>query len=149
MSYLVHHRFDASVVASRMLERARDGNEYIDVHCWRFIPESFHLILSDLVELHFLNLEVVAEFPPEGCEFYITLGKTDNKPQSRQRMHQLSQIRTRISEQVDISLLPSDFDPDVYLQLNDDVRQAGLDPARHYLEFGQKEGREYRISSTE
>lgn len=41
--------------------------------------------------------------------------------------------------------LPSDFDPDVYLKLHDDVREAGVDPAQHYMEFGKAEKRPYRL----
>lgn len=34
-----------------------------------------------------------------------------------------------------------DFDSDFYLQINHDVRAAGLDPFRHWVEHGQFEGR--------
>ncbi len=40
--------------------------------------------------------------------------------------------------------LPSDFDPKVYLLLHADVQDAGIDPAKHYLDFGKNEGRPYR-----
>lgn len=33
------------------------------------------------------------------------------------------------------------FDPDIYKELHPDVEAAGVDPYRHYLEFGIKEGR--------
>jgi glycosyltransferase involved in cell wall biosynthesis len=39
---------------------------------------------------------------------------------------------------------PEDFDPAIYLELHNDVREAGLDPVRHYLEHGRIEKREYR-----
>jgi hypothetical protein len=39
--------------------------------------------------------------------------------------------------------LPSGFDPESYLQLNPDVRNAGLDPVGHYLLHGRFEGRRY------
>lgn len=41
--------------------------------------------------------------------------------------------------------LPKDFDPAAYLAIHSDVAAAGMDPALHYLRFGIKEGREYRI----
>lgn len=43
----------------------------------------------------------------------------------------------------DIALLRGShlFDPVYYLVNNPDVRQAGIDPARHYLQFGALEGR--------
>lgn len=36
------------------------------------------------------------------------------------------------------------FDPEIYLQPNPDVAQAGVDPFEHYLNFGIRERR--RIS---
>lgn len=35
------------------------------------------------------------------------------------------------------------FDPESYLTLNPDVRNAGVDPYRHYVEYGMREGREF------
>lgn len=59
--------------------------DYIDTHCWRFTPTSFHLILSDLRELNLINLNIKAEFDTAGCEFYVSLSKcVENvKPQDR------------------------------------------------------------------
>jgi hypothetical protein len=41
--------------------------------------------------------------------------------------------------------LPPDFDPQLYLSLNQDVARTGVDPVRHYLQFGRQEGRRYRL----
>jgi SAM-dependent methyltransferase len=43
--------------------------------------------------------------------------------------------------------LPENFDPEVYLRLNPDLREAGVDPRRHYLIHGQKENRPYALTS--
>jgi hypothetical protein len=40
--------------------------------------------------------------------------------------------------------LPNGFLPASYLKLNPDVAAAGVDPAKHYLEYGFREGRRYR-----
>lgn len=40
--------------------------------------------------------------------------------------------------------LPSDFDPEEYLRMNPDVKEAGIDPGVHYLDFGLKEDRKYK-----
>lgn len=40
--------------------------------------------------------------------------------------------------------VPRDFDDDRYLLLNEDVKQSGMDPRKHYLHFGHVEGRKYR-----
>lgn len=45
------------------------------------------------------------------------------------------------------NILPFDFDGHEYLELNRDVKEAGVDPVAHYLNFGLKEGRGYRIKT--
>lgn len=40
--------------------------------------------------------------------------------------------------------LPEDFSPEEYLKLHPDVRMSGLDPAQHYLAWGQGEKRLYK-----
>jgi hypothetical protein len=40
--------------------------------------------------------------------------------------------------------LPPDFDPELYLAANEDVRKANLDPVHHYRLYGHKEGRPLR-----
>lgn len=41
--------------------------------------------------------------------------------------------------------LPDDFDPAVYLHINQDVVNSGIDPSDHYLRFGRREGRRYKL----
>ncbi|UVK98638.1 TylF/MycF family methyltransferase [Pseudomonas sp. B21-048] len=43
--------------------------------------------------------------------------------------------------------LPEDFSTERYLELHPDVRQARLDPALHYLNYGVAEGRAYKGDS--
>jgi hypothetical protein len=40
--------------------------------------------------------------------------------------------------------MPPGFDPDAYLKANPDVAVSGIDPAKHWVEFGQREGRPLR-----
>jgi hypothetical protein len=40
---------------------------------------------------------------------------------------------------------PVDFDDDAYLTLNPDVARAGIDPRKHWLNWGQFEGRRYQF----
>lgn len=44
--------------------------------------------------------------------------------------------------------LPIDLDPEIYLELHPDVKNAGVDPEQHYLDFGIKEGRSYKRQSS-
>jgi hypothetical protein len=64
-------------------QRARTGTDYIDVHSWRFTPDSFRLVLNDLRSLGLTELTILAEFDTEGCEFYVTLGKLAELPDDR------------------------------------------------------------------
>lgn len=43
-----------------------------------------------------------------------------------------------------LSHIPPDFDPDTYLEINEDVKRAGIDPLQHYLTHGIKEKRQYK-----
>lgn len=45
--------------------------------------------------------------------------------------------------------LPDGFDSALYLQFNPDVKNAGVDPATHYLRFGRHEGRVFSLPAIE
>ena len=75
--------------------RAKSTNDYIDVHCWRFTPTSFQLILSDLRELNLVNLNIKTEFDTTGCEFYVSLS---NSAESVQQQDRLSILQKRMME---------------------------------------------------
>jgi len=64
----------------------------IDVHCWRFTPFSFRLLISDLQRLGLIGLGVTAEFDTTGCEFFVTMGK-GAAAQPPNRLQALSGIR--------------------------------------------------------
>jgi hypothetical protein len=42
--------------------------------------------------------------------------------------------------------VPADFDPTLYLALNPDVAQAGIDPLIHYTLHGVQENRRYQTT---
>jgi hypothetical protein len=71
---------------------SRSTSEYIDVHCWRFTPTSFRLLLSDLQTLDLTGLHIKAEFDTTGCEFYVTLGK-DGHPACLDRLDALQRLK--------------------------------------------------------
>ena len=56
----------------------------------------------------------------------------------------VSFIKRSIENFLPSTELPSDFDALGYLLLNPDVLRARVDPAKHYLMFGKKEGRKYQ-----
>lgn len=67
-------------------EKSVTTTDYIDVHCWRFTPASFRLLISDLLNLGLINLEIKAEFDTTGCEFYVSLGKKGDSPVKLDRL---------------------------------------------------------------
>jgi len=54
--------------------RAVDTTEYMDVHLWQFVPESFRLLVHDLRTLGLIGLGVRQAFDTTGHEFHVTLG---------------------------------------------------------------------------
>ena len=78
--------------ASTFWRKARDSEEYFDVHVWRFTPSSFHLILADLQMLGLTGLSVVKEFDTEGHEFFVTLQKK-SVPADIDRLKTLNEIK--------------------------------------------------------
>ena len=51
----------------------RVPTEYIDTHCWAFTPESFELIILDLVAFGLVDLEIDSISNAFGCEFFVDL----------------------------------------------------------------------------
>lgn len=56
------------------MRRAADTDEYIDVHLWRFVPESFRLVVQDLRDLGLIPFVIKRDWPTAGHEFHVTLG---------------------------------------------------------------------------
>lgn len=69
--------------------RSTSTKDYIDVHCWRFTPTSFRLILSDLRDLRLVDLGVRSEFDTTGCEFYVALCKNAENIRDQDRLTSL------------------------------------------------------------
>jgi hypothetical protein len=57
-------------------DTATTMEDYIDVHNWRFAPNSFRLKLIDLQSPGLTGLSLAKEHDTEGCEFYVALRKT-------------------------------------------------------------------------
>ena len=50
-----------------------NNSDYVDVHCWQFTPESFHLIMNQLHIMGLINPISTLEIYPNFEEFYIVL----------------------------------------------------------------------------
>jgi predicted SAM-dependent methyltransferase len=79
--------------AKSLWSRSIGATEYIDVHCWRFVPASFALIISDLNNLGVIGMEIKIDFDTTGCEFYVTLGHSDGIYINQDRFSILSSLR--------------------------------------------------------
>lgn len=72
--------------------RSISAEDYIDVHCWRFTPAAFRLLVSDLLNLDLIDLEIKAEFYTTGSEFHVSLGKKSGPSMKLDRLAAL-QVR--------------------------------------------------------
>jgi hypothetical protein len=61
--------------AKARFDQARDSNEYIDVHVWRFVPSSFRMIIGDLNMLGEISLKELSFVVPGAFEFFATLAR--------------------------------------------------------------------------
>ena len=62
------------------MREAREGETYLDVHNWCFVPHSFRLLLADLHTLGYTKLREVHFEAPGGYEFYVALGRHGTGP---------------------------------------------------------------------
>jgi predicted SAM-dependent methyltransferase len=73
-------------------EHTRQTEDYVDAHVWRFVPDSFRLIVQDLNMLGLINLSIAREYGSTGNEFYATLrvgqggGKTIDRLDALRRL---------------------------------------------------------------
>ncbi|AXF76672.1 DUF616 domain-containing protein [Erwinia tracheiphila] len=60
------------------------------------------------------------------------------------KLSDLNLMNKDISEKYKPTRVPDGFDPQLYLAINTDVAEAGVDPKEHYLSHGWSEGRRWR-----
>jgi len=70
--------------AKRLMDDYVANGTFVDVHAWQFVPSSFKLIISDLVELGLVSLEIAAFFDTVDHQFYISLRKAENAAEKLQ-----------------------------------------------------------------
>lgn len=67
-------------------ERSLGGDDFGgELHCWRFTPASFRLLVDDLAELGLTTFGVVADHDTVGCEFYVALA-SGTAPSATERL---------------------------------------------------------------
>lgn len=75
----------------------RHNNEYIDVHAWCFVPQSFRLMIHDLYSLGLISFQEVSYHTTDGYEFYVTLSRS-GKGISQSRLEMLAAIELEVKE---------------------------------------------------
>ena len=73
--YSLLHTVDSTL---QTIDTLRAG-EYFDLHAWCFTPNHFRLLLLELKELNFLDLNEISYFDTDGSEFFISLRKSAGK----------------------------------------------------------------------
>lgn len=90
---------------------------YTDVHAWCFTPNSFRLLIQDLNTLNLISLKEIDFYPTQGCEFFITLGKSGAQPE-KSRLEMLSLINDEIKEGIDYKKVKSNTEKESWLKRN-------------------------------
>ena len=75
-----------------------ESSAYVDIHCWRFTPESFELLIDDLYQLKLSGLVLFERPVNAGAEFYATLAK-GRKPMNNDRISRLSEMYSALSRE--------------------------------------------------
>ncbi|RME60617.1 MAG: methyltransferase domain-containing protein, partial [Candidatus Dadabacteria bacterium] len=68
------------------------------VHSWCFVPHSFRILIRDLFDLGFIDMDEIAFYPTVGHEFYIVLGKNRRATDRPSRMEMLYAIEDEMME---------------------------------------------------
>ena len=85
-------------------EMAKTSGDSVSIHRWNFIPNSFVLILSDLVSMGLLDFGLQCRFDTVGSEFYISLSKGRGKLfLSSDRLNQLKLINRDLALDASLS----------------------------------------------
>ncbi len=77
--------------------RSLDGDDFGgEIHCWRFTPESFRLIIAELNALGMTSLGIVAEHDTVGIEFFATLGRVSDSDGRDDRLTMIRSVRASV-----------------------------------------------------
>lgn len=80
--------------AKEAFAKATGSGDYLDVHNWRFTPDSFQLAIHDIRLLGYSKLAVVALHPTVGCEFIVQFASSESSSHgSADRLALLQAVR--------------------------------------------------------
>ena len=93
--YRLVHSFEE---ARELIDGFAASEQYVDAHAWCFTPHSFRLLIHDLNALDYIPFQEVSFSPTQGCEFFVTLGRTGKGP-SLSRLDMMRIIESELSPQ--------------------------------------------------
>jgi len=82
--------------AQKLWEHACNSDQYMDAHIWRFIPDSFNLIIEDLQRLGLVGLRVKKAYGTTGHEFHVVLEKSGKLKVGSSRLDKLNNIAAAV-----------------------------------------------------
>lgn len=82
----LRRKFSDDIAVQKMV-LAEDSEDYIDVHCWVFTPQSFFTTFRDLARTRLVDFAVAGFVPTEegNNEFYVALEALPFRPDGRPR----------------------------------------------------------------
>jgi glycosyltransferase involved in cell wall biosynthesis len=73
-------------------------------------------------------------------------GKANRRFGVKLPLHKLLNRAAKVFQHIKLNILVGEFDPTFYLKCYPDVAESGIEPYKHYIEYGKKEGRLRRLS---
>lgn len=137
--------------AKKLWDHACNSGQYMDAHIWRFIPESFNLIIEDLQRLGLIQSRVKKAYGTTGHEFHVVLEtggeRTAGEREVRlSRLEMLRGIAAAVAEPEDgtsCGVVPSS-DSEILMSLSRREERL-IQTKRHWLEAARRATR--RIGS--
>jgi SAM-dependent methyltransferase len=77
-----------------------DGSPYVDMHGWIYTPSSFELAILELNNLGFIDWTIDVSYPTVGCEFFVTLKRS----QQRLSDDEVQQMRLDLNKRIVLEL---------------------------------------------
>lgn len=95
-------RLHSATTAWEMTQQIFASDNYYDVHCWVFTPDSFFSLIKTLISIDLFHFKVARFYQTEGCEFYVTLEAMDlTKDESVRHQIQLESLSSFASENLE------------------------------------------------
>jgi SAM-dependent methyltransferase len=130
--------------AEKLWKHACNSDEYMDAHIWRFVPESFNLIIEDLQRLRLSGLSIKKAYGSTGHEFHVALETGGKLEVGTSRLEWLNCVAAAVGEPVVSSAAGSAPRSEVLMSLSRKEERL-IEVKRHWLEVARQTA--FRIKS--